>query len=163
MSQFTQFSADLMISYAQEESKFLGQDVWRVMQGFRYYIGEKDSETWVDIPRGYLIDGASVPRILWSVIPPWGSYGAATTVHDKLCEYLSVTKEGKPHKITREQADEILAEAMKVLGVSSKDRFLINKAVSTYRKVASIQSPVWHKEKAALEAAWAVNNPLKEI
>lgn len=163
MSQFTQFSADLMISYAQEESKILGQDVWRVMQGFRYYIGEKGSKTWVDIPRGYLVDGASVPRILWSVIPPWGSYGAATTVHDKLCEYLSVTKDGAPHKITREEADDILAEAMKVLGVTSKDQFLINKAVSTYRKVASIRSPVWHKEKAALEAAWAINNPLTEI
>jgi hypothetical protein len=160
VSAFTRFSAELSIVYAKEESDILGRDIWRVKEGFRYYVGEENSNTWVDIPRGYLIDGASVPRMLWSIIPPWGAYGAATAVHDKLCEYLSFTVDGLPVKITREQADDILAEAMEVLDVNKRDQDLINLAVSAYRKIKRIQSPVWHKDKAALEANWAANNPM---
>jgi hypothetical protein len=98
--------------------------------------------------------------MLWSIFPPWGANGAATAVHDKLCEYLSFTVDGLPVKITREQADDILAEAMEVLDVNKRDQDLINLAVSAYRKIKRIQSPVWHRDKAALEANWAANNPM---
>lgn len=159
MSEFTRFTAEVSIQYAREESKILKQDVWRVLEGFRYYIGNEGSNSWVSVPRGYLVDGASVPRALWSIIPPWGAYGAATVVHDILCEYLSVTKDGKPLKISREHADAILAEAMEVLGVNETDRRLINLGVAGYRKIFGVHDPVWHKEKARLEAKWVSENP----
>lgn len=159
MSDFTRFSGEVMVSYAMEESSILDNDLYRVMKGFRYYVGEKGSNKWVDIPRGYLTDGASVPRILWNIIPPWGRYGAATIVHDILCEYLSLTVDGRPCKITREQADNILFEAMQVLDVEAKDYQLIHAGVANYRRMYGITKPVWHAQKAQLEADWVAANP----
>lgn len=159
MSEFTRFSAPVAIEYAHAESKKLGRDLWRVTDGFKYYVGEENSDKWIDVPRGYLTDGASVPRMLWAVVPPWGSYGAAVIVHDILCEYLTVTLAGKPHKISRVEADRILAEAMQVLGVPKGLMDKINIAVSSYREVGRINKPVWHKDKAELEAKWLAAHP----
>ena len=159
MSDFTRFSGEVMIEYAYAESSILDNDLWRVMKGFKYYVGEKGSNKWVDVPRGYLVDGASVPRILWNIIPPWGRYGAATIVHDILCEYLSLTVDGLPCKITREEADDILFEAMLVLDVKAEQYRLIHAGVATYRKLYGVTKPVWSERKAALEAAWAAANP----
>ena len=36
------------------------------------------------IPKGFITDFASVPRIFWSVIPPVGKYCGAAVVHDYL-------------------------------------------------------------------------------
>lgn len=159
MSDFTRFSADVMISYAHAESKILGMDLWRVMKGFKYFVGSEVSDQWVDVPRGYLVDGASVPRLLWNLIPPWGSYGAATIVHDILCEYLQLTVEGAPCKITRKQADDILLEAMEVLEVPRGSIVAISSAVSAYRVLMDVDKPNWSQEKAALEAKWVAENP----
>lgn len=159
MSEFTQFSAEVMIAFAHNESKELGRNYWRVMKGFKYFVGHKDSEQWVDVPRGYLMDGASVPQFLWSVIPPWGAYGAATIVHDILCEYLQLTVEGVPCKISRKQADDILLEAMEVLGVRHSDIVAISSAVNAYRIIAGISKANWNQKKAALEAKWVAANP----
>ena len=159
MSEFTRFSADVMIAYAHQESKILGRNLWRVMKGFKYYVHNETSGQWVDVPRGYLMDGASVPQFLWSVIPPWGSYGAATIVHDILCEYLQLTVEGVPCKITRKQADDILLEAMEVLGVDHYDVIKISGAVNAYRRIKNVTQANWDPKKAALEAKWVAANP----
>jgi hypothetical protein len=148
-----------MTSYAHEESKILKRDLWRVMKGFKYYVGEENSDQWVDVPRGYLMDGASVPRILWNIIPPWGAYGAATIVHDILCEYLQLTVQGVPCKISRKQADDILFEAMQVLEVNPDTAEEIYTAVKLYRRIADITEPNWDEKKANLEARWVAANP----
>jgi hypothetical protein len=158
MSTFTRFTSNVGIEYALEESQELGRDIWRVTTEFRYYIGEEDSDKWVHVPRGYLTDGASSPRALWSIVPPWGSYGQAVIVHDILCEYLSVTLVGLPHKISRMEADRILQEAMEVLGVPASLKDKINLAVQGYREVNRINKAVWHADKARLEAAWAAKH-----
>lgn len=159
MSEFTRFSGEVMTSYALMESKVLDTDLWRVMKGFRYYVGEPGSNKWIDIPRGYLVDGASVPRVLWGLIPPWGRYGAATIVHDILCEYLSLTLDGRPCKITREQADNILFEAMLVLDVDAEQYRIIHTGVAAYRRLYNVTQPVWSRRKAQLEADWVAANP----
>lgn len=159
MSEFTRFSGDVMTAYAHEESRILGQDTWRVMKGFKYYVDREGGDQWVDVPRGYLIDGASVPQLLWNIIPPWGSYGAATIVHDILCEYLQLTVQGEPCKITRKQADDILTEAMKVLEVKPAQRVLISSAVGLYRIFSHTSKPVRNELKAQLEAKWVLANP----
>ena len=159
MSEFTKFSGEVMTAYAHTESRILGKDLWRVMKGFKYYVGDINSEQWVDVPRGYLVDGASVPRVLWSIIPPWGAYGAATIVHDILCEYLQLTVEGTPCKISRKQADDILLEAMQVLNVERGNIVLISSAVNAHRHLFDIDKPVWNQQKAELEARWVAANP----
>lgn len=133
---FKRFSADAMLTYAPEESKILGKDHWRVMNPFRYYIDDKYSTRWVYVPEGYLTDGASVPRIFWNLVPPWGIYGQAAIVHDYLYEFLSITVDGAPVSITRRQADKIFLEAMKVLGVPAYLRYTMYSAVFLFGGLA---------------------------
>ena len=154
MSSFTEFSAPRLVQYDHEASDELGADHWRVTQPFRFYLGGKDTDRWVYVPAGYLTDGASVPRALWSLIPPWGRYGQAAVVHDIVCEYLSITVDGEPVRVTREQCDQILLEAMTVLGVPAFQRQAIYQAVSLYRRVAGIGEPSTTPQKRALEAKW---------
>ncbi len=41
------------------------------------------------VPAGFITDGASVPRILWALMPAWGDKGTrAAMVHDYLLERL---------------------------------------------------------------------------
>lgn len=141
MADFKRFSAPSGIVYDPYSSEQLGKDHWRTLEGFRYYLGEKYSDSWVYIPEGYLTDGASVPRIFWGLLPPWGEYGQAAIVHDYLCEFLSITVGGVPVSITRKRADEIFHEAMKVLGVPAYKRLPMFYAVSAYRMAAGITEP----------------------
>ena len=72
-----------------------------------------DNQT-TEIPAGFITDCASVPRGLWNLFPPTGSYAKAAVFHDWLY------REGK---ISRKQADELFLDAMECLGVSWITRY----------------------------------------
>lgn len=74
---------------------------------FTYDIGKLGGET-IEVPAKFTTDFASVPRIFWNILPPWGKYGKAAVLHDWL--YHKQT-------YTRARTDKIFLEAMKVLGV----------------------------------------------
>ena len=57
---------------------------------------------------GFETDFASVPRLFWRVVPPWGRYSPAAVVHD----YLYHTG-----KVSRLAADRLFLELMAALGV----------------------------------------------
>lgn len=155
----SKFSKEPAVSFAADASSKLGRDLWRVKESFSFTFHWKKQEAVVTIPKGYLTDGASVPRIFWGIVPPWGIHGAASIVHDFLCEYLSVMVDGKLVPISRKEADKIFTLAMIESGVPSDKIALISESVETYQRVLGIDSAVWHKDKAALEAQWAANNP----
>ncbi len=81
---------------------------WRVARELVYYVGEEGSDDKIVVPKGFVTDFASVPRLFWAFIPPDGSYTAAAVVHD----YLYHTQER-----SRKESDLIFLEAMEVLGV----------------------------------------------
>jgi len=143
--------APLDTRYDRLASKELGADHWRILSPFGYKISENE---WITIPVGYLTDGASVPQIFWNMIPPWGVYGQAAVVHDILCEYLAVVRDGVKVDITRARCDEILNEAMKVLGVPMAKRLMIYWAVCAYRLVSGVSQPSNTPKKRAMEANW---------
>lgn len=59
------------------------------------------------VPAGLIIDGASVPRLFWSLFPPDGLYRAGTTLHDWLyCQRGEVCSCCQP--FTRAEADGLL-------------------------------------------------------
>lgn len=154
MSSFTRFSADMSVRYDRKASETLGADHWRVMDSFRFYIGDEQSGEWVNVPAGYLTDGASVPRLFWNIIPPWGSYGQAAVVHDIACEYLSITKDGIPTPITRAQCDKLLMQAMEAIQVPRLTRSAIYGAVVAYRLISGVNTPSTTPLKRSLEALW---------
>ena len=67
------------------------------------------------VPAGFVSDGASVPQIFWSIFPPFGKYLEAAVVHDYIYEELC-------HKFTKEKADRVFKELLKVLRISSVKR-----------------------------------------
>lgn len=42
--------------------------------------------------KGFKTDLASIPRIFWSIFPPFGSYQDAAILHDYLLEYTNLPK-----------------------------------------------------------------------
>jgi hypothetical protein len=145
------YSQPLDTRYDKHASVVLGRDHWRVLTPFSYKIADGE---WVTIPAGYLTDGASVPKVFWNIIPPWGAYGQAAVVHDILCEYLTIVKDGAPVRIDRSRCDEILNEAMYALGVPDGKRMMIYTAVCAYRWFTGTAEPSNTLVKRALEAQW---------
>ena len=108
-----------------------------VFAPFVYFIDKPDGDVKVKVPAGFKTDFASVPRLLWSVLPPVGLYSKAAVVHDYLCEHgvvwMSYAEDLPPlwwesanstcwrgwrqRQITRREADRIFRDSMKVLGV----------------------------------------------
>jgi hypothetical protein len=81
---------------------------WVIQRPFGYDVGAEGSSDTIDVPVGFRTDFATVPRLLWVVLPKWGKYGNAAVIHD----YLYWTQ-ARP----REETDLIFFEAMGVLGV----------------------------------------------
>ena len=86
---------------------------WITERSFIYCIGEEGSQEFVEVPKGFKTDFASVPKILWNIIPPDGNYTQASVLHDFL--YFK-------QMFTREKCDQIFLEAMGVLQVKKWKR-----------------------------------------
>ena len=88
---------------------------YRLAEEFEYYrTGNPDAK--ILIPKGFITDFATIPRIFQAIMPPTGtrknSYGKAAVLHDYLydkdCLYI----------FTRQEADLIFLEAMQARGVN---------------------------------------------
>jgi hypothetical protein len=81
----------------------------------------------IRVPAKFVTDLASIPQILWNILPPIGAYDAAAVVHDYLYTLggfersLAARSGYEPLRyiehVTRGQADRVLLEAMEVLDV----------------------------------------------
>lgn len=90
---------------------------------FEYHVGQYPSEEVICVPTGFVTDLASVPRILWSILPPLGEYSKAAIIHDYMYHKKSYS---------RKRADEIFREAMAVLGVAKWRRTVMYLAVRMF-------------------------------
>lgn len=159
MSSFTRFDAKLDVTYNQEASKLLGDDYYMVNKGFIYYIGKEHSNFYVRVGRGFLSDGASVPKLFRWILPRWGKYGQAAVLHDKLCEtFVKIElKEGREYlrPIDRREIDFIFYEAMDVLEVNKVVSGVIRFFVDLYRLVKRQKKPRVRGTKLLLEKQYA--------
>lgn len=98
--------------------------LWRLEQPLVYEVGALGSGRVIAVPKGFVTDGASVPRPLWWLLPTWGRYSRAAVIHDHLCVLLD---RGTPHALapTRRRADAIFFEAMGPLGVGALTRWAL--------------------------------------
>ena len=110
---------------------------WIIRSDFGYDVSEKGSGESINVPVGFKTDFASVPRLLWGMIPRWGRYGNAAVVHD-YCYWSQI--------YTRKRSDEIFKEGMVVLQVSSLLRNIIYYAVRIFGFMA------WRKNKRHKES-----------
>ncbi len=77
----------------------------------------------VTVPRGFVTDGATVPRAFWWLFPPAGRYFLAAAVHDYLLEY-----EGNWREANRKFKDALLEQ-----GVSRWVTYTMFSAVQVYQ------------------------------
>jgi hypothetical protein len=102
-----------------------GEDCFELKRSFRY--SWKHPKTGVIysemIPRGFIYDGASVPRFAWSILGfhPMGRHNPATIVHD--WHYINKGVVNGFKVITRKESDLLYRNALRELGY--------NKAVTT--------------------------------
>jgi len=143
------FDGPLSIKYDLRASQVLGGEYWRVIKSFRFQI---DADNWVFVPSGMLTDLGSVPKLFRGIISEQGAAAQAYVVHDQLCEYLSITENGKPKSITRQMADLILLDALQAAGVGYTTAYLIYNAVAAYQMALQINDPSTSVIKRRLEA-----------
>jgi hypothetical protein len=93
------------------ELEYLDGRFFKVTAPFNYAVGYPDGKTIVHVPAGFITDFASIPRVLWSFIPPTGFYGKAAVIHDFL--YINGNINGMV--IPQKYADDVLNEGMVVL------------------------------------------------
>lgn len=78
-------------------------------------------EAIIRVPAGFVTDFASIPRVLWALIPPTGRWSKASVIHDVLYQYPMCL----PVPVTWMQANRVLLEAMTVLRVGRLTRWAI--------------------------------------
>lgn len=125
------------IIYDEAESKAKDKDLWKTDDTFTFFIGEVTDQKYVTVPKGFLTDGATVPRFLWGIFPPWGVYGQAAVTHDYLCTTLSLTKNGDNPilKLKQDEVDLLFEKAMQVLGTPWWKRKIMYWAVHLYHSL----------------------------
>lgn len=67
----------------------------------------------VSVPKGFVTDFASVPRVFWTLLPPDGLYTYPAIVHDYLYWFQPLKKD---------EADEIFSELMREFNVGAASR-----------------------------------------
>lgn len=103
-----------LIPFADGEFWVLGNDL---------VFTVRDTGQKIIVPRGFVTDFASVPRIFWTFFPKHGEYTRAAIVHDYL--YWQ-------QQCSREQADELFDIVMEDSDVDSTSRFTIYAAVRVW-------------------------------
>jgi hypothetical protein len=95
--------------------------VFTVCSRFRYL----SSLGCITVPRFFDTDGASIPRVFWNILSPFGDYFKAAVVHDYLYSRFN-------EEFTRDEADFIFFEAMYNVGVPWHRRHIIHAAVRAF-------------------------------
>lgn len=105
------------------ELEYMDGRRWKLTKAFDYRLGQPLGAEYVRVPAGFVTDFASIPKILWNVLPPTGPYGKAAVIHDWLYQRQAIMPTLR--LCDQAEADRVLLEAMGVLDVSYVARLTI--------------------------------------
>jgi len=91
--------------------------MWKLETAFIYRANNGQD---IEIPEGFITDFASIPRLFWNILPPWGKYGKAAVLHDWVY---------RKHLYPRNVCDKLLREAMTQIKTPKWQRIVIYYAV----------------------------------
>ena len=86
-----------------------GHDRYQLAQNFVVQAGGMIFE----IPAGFILDLASVPRLLWCIYPPDGLHRAAVTLHDWLYSHRRMLVPLLDWPLPRSSCDAMMKEVMR--------------------------------------------------
>lgn len=113
-----------------------GRCTWEILApSLVYEVGEEGSGETITVGAGFYTDLASIPWPARGLLPPDGPWAKAAVIHDALYRFKGVrcgVRNGALVSYSRAQADAILDEAMKVLGVPAWKRSIIYRAVRLF-------------------------------
>jgi hypothetical protein len=98
-----------------------GSRIFILKERFRYI----SSMGTVTAHRGFATDGASIPRIFWNILSPFGDYFGAAIIHDWLYSPFN-------ESFDRSESDAIFKEAMFNAGIGWSKRETIYRAVRLF-------------------------------
>ena len=105
---------------------------WRVLEPFEYVATVGTTSWTITVPVGFITDFASIPRALWSILPPTGRYGKAAVIHDFLYIQANATIPGTTTVLLKAMADKIFLDAMTELGVPAWQRYPMYEGVRLF-------------------------------
>lgn len=112
------------------ELEYINGRTWKVTKAFDYNVDlDNRIQGIITIPEGFITDFASIPRVLWNILPPVGEYGEAAVVHDYLYVVGGHVPEWQWMTFTKKDADQIFLQAMKLLTVPWYQRYPMYQAV----------------------------------
>lgn len=111
--------------------------LWEIQDAVLYIVPARLQERYggpdrIIVKVGFVTDLASIPKLFWNILPPFGAYTAAAVVHDYLYQ---------AHEHTRRHADAIFLAAMKELKVSRWKRALMHRAVWAFGRASYKAGP----------------------
>lgn len=102
------------------------------------FVGDKKNPKWelveafnrdgITVPEGFVYDKASVPRFLWWLLPPFGTYERAAVIHDWIYRNKGLIDE-YDDSYTRSDADKLFFKHMLEDGVSKRRAKIMYNAV----------------------------------
>ena len=103
-----------------------------ILKAKKIYVYENSvkkvgDNTTIQISKGFVSDGASVPRLLWTIFPPFYRYTESTIIHDFLY---------KTQFIDRKVCDKIFLDCMLEDGVNKIVAYLFYFNVRVFGKFA---------------------------
>lgn len=105
----------------------------------RFEVAEDCALGGILIPKGFVTDFASVPQMVWWLIPPHGKASMPSIVHDFMYQTPSA------HLLTRRQVDDIWFVLMKKSGVPTWQRYVM------YLFVRALGLGVWKKYRKKIQ------------
>ena len=98
---------------------FEGREVYQLVEEWSFVsMSER-----IAVPKGFICDGASIPRLLWMIRPPDGIHRAAAVAHDWLYANKGFGV------FTRKKCDLVFLDLLKAAGVSWLSRKLMYRGV----------------------------------
>ena len=70
------FTSELTITHLSGNDKY-GWRLWRLAEPLIYEVGSLGSGRVIRVHKDFVTDGPSIPPLLWSILPVWGSWGRA--------------------------------------------------------------------------------------
>lgn len=151
-------STPFKIMYSIEASNLLGKQMWVVTNSVTVTIEYKDEPYVFTIPKGFLTDGASIPRVFWGLFQKVDETINAAIIHDYLCEHHhAYVKEVKTY-LPRRQIDKIFYEVLREDRVKSFKAKLMYQACKLYSTATNKQLNEKSELKKSLEAKYAAED-----
>lgn len=119
----------------------ISDDQYKLTDDYTYRYKKDGAIYSITVPKGYVTDGASVPRLFWSLtgIHPDGLIRAPALIHDFIYDHRGRLPWGSQHDVelqqvirhvwTRKEADKLFAVMMRDAGMSKIRRRLAYLAV----------------------------------